>query len=297
MFNVCIDSPVPDLKSLKEDFTNQLALVQKDIPDFQDFIENLVEIPLPSLLGLPDPVFSGYTNVMQELMEVIDAIKYQADTLTMMNIFKPLVSVLGVSLDDLIPKIPVLGFSIVDIVNGDIQGLYDAIVNALKEGVQLPYLPLNMFENFSNYAKESMLALKMILVGYKELLLTAMQDMIKDVMKILDISGFIPTLPEIPSIDDLKQTVMDLFPEYSSWYEIITNVDIDKIIGIFGLDLFLIPEFSFIPNFSNYEQYLMECFNQIKDYYLSAGLKLLVDFVKNTLGVLGFSFPLFCIRF
>lgn len=297
MFNVCINSPVPNLVDLKRDFLNQLESIKDSVPNFQNFIEKLSGISLPNLLGLPDPLFLGYSNIIQELMEVIDAIKYQADTLTMMNIFKPLVSVIGGALEDIIPKIPTLNFSIIDIVSGNIQGLYDAILVALKQGIKLPYLPTNLFGSFSNYTKEALLSLKIILVGYKGLLLNTMQDMIKKAMSILDISGLLPKLPKIPSIEELKQMVLAAFPDYTSWYEIITNVDVIKIISIFGLGAFLLPEFSFIPNFSNIEQYLMESFNQISDHYSTMGLTMLVDFVENNLGMLGFSFPLFCIGF
>lgn len=297
MFNVCINSPVPNLVDLKRDFLNQLESIKDSVPNFQDFIEKLSGISLPNLLGLPDPLFLGYSNIIQELMEVIDAIKYQADTLTMMNIFKPLVSVIGGALEDIIPKIPTLNFSIIDIVSGNIQGLYDAILSALKQGIKLPYLPTNLFESFSNYTKEALLSLKIILVGYKGLLLNTMQGMIKKAMSILDISGLLPTLPKIPSIEELKQMVLSAFPDYTSWYEVITNVDVMKIISIFGLGAFLLPEIDFIPNFSNIEQYLMEIFNQISDLYSTMGLTMLVDFVENNLGMLGFSFPLFCIGF
>ena len=297
MFNICINSPVPNLVDLKRDFLNQLENIKDSVPNFQDFIEKLSGISLPNLLSLPDPLFLGYSNIIQELMEVIDAIKYQADTLTMLNIFKPLVSVIGGALEDIIPKIPNLNFSIVDIVNGGIQGLYDAILEALKQGIKLPYLPTNLFESFSNYTKEALLSLKIILVGYKGLLLNTMQDMIKKAMSILDISGFLPTLPKIPSTEELKQMVLAAFPDYTSWYELITNVDVIKIISIFGLGAFLLPEIDFIPNFSNIEQYLMESFNQISDHYSTLGLTMLVDFVENNLGMLGFSFPLFCIGF
>lgn len=297
MFYIYIDSPVPNLKTIKEDFLSQLNDVQDSALNFHEFIESVIDIPIPALLGLPDPIFSGYSNILQELMEIIDAIKYQADTLTMMNIFKPLASLIGISLYDILPKIPVLGFSVIDILNGDIQPLYNAVINCLKNGIKLPFLPTEMFENYSNFTKESLLALKMILVGYKEILIASMQDMIKDAMKILDISGAIPALPKVPTIDGLKQAVLDVFPEYNSWYEIISNEDISKVIGVFGLDLFILPENLFIPNFSNYEQYLMECFNKIKDYYISMGLTLLVDFVESTLGVLDFVFPSFYVRF
>lgn len=297
MFEICVNSPVPNLRDLREDFSRQLQDVQESVPNFQDFVEKVSEVPIPKLFGLPDPIFFGYSNTMQELVEIVDAIKYQADTLTMMNIFKPLISVIGGSLEDLLPKIPVLNFSIMDIIGGNIGGLYDAVVEALKNGVKLPFIPLGMFENYSNYTKEALLALKMILVGYKELLLSTMQRMIQDVLKILKISAVLPILPVIPTIDQLKQTVLNAFPEYESWYEIITNVDVSKVIGVFGLGLFILPEISFIPNFSNYEQYLLESFNQIKDHFSTLSLTMLVDFVKNTLGVVGFTFPSICIGF
>ena len=95
MFKVCIDSPVPDLKDLREDFNKQLQSIQDEIPDFQSYLNTLADIQIPNLLGLPSPIFSGYSNIQEEITEVIDAIKYQADTLTMMNIFQPLVSVIG----------------------------------------------------------------------------------------------------------------------------------------------------------------------------------------------------------
>lgn len=297
MFTIYIDSPVPSVKDIKEEFLSQLKTIQDEIPNFQDFIDGISSISFPSVLGLPEPVFSGYTNTLQELMEVTDAIKYQADTLTMMNVFIPLASVIGSSLEDILPKIPILDTSIVDIVSGNTQELYNAITDYLQNGIKLPYLPTEMFENFSNTTKEALISLKMILVGYKELLLTTMQEMIKEVMKILGISGVIPTLPIIPTIDQLKQTVLVAFPDYTSWSELITNVDVSDIIGIFGLNSSILPESSFIPNYSNYEQYIMESFNQIKDYYSSLGLKMLVDFAEKNLGVLGFKFPSFYIRF
>ena len=297
MFEICVNSPVPNLKDLRGDFAKQLESVRDTIPEFQEFVESVIEIPLPKLLGLPDPIFSGYSNTMQELLEIVDAIKYQADTLTMMNIFKPLVSVIGGSLKDLLPKIPVLNFSIIDIVNGEINGIYDAVILALKNKVKLPFIHSELFENFSNPAKEALLALKMILVGYKELLITTMQSMIKNVLGILKISAVLPVLPAIPTVDQLKQEVLNYFPEYNSWYEIISNVDVSKIMGVFGLGALLILEELFIPNFSNYEQYLLESFNQIRDHFTTLGLSMLVDFVKNTLVVLGFEFPRICIGF
>lgn len=297
MFEICVESPVPNLKDLRESFARQLQDAQDSIPNFQEFVDSVVKIPTPKLLGLPEPIFLGYSNIMQELLEIVDAIKYQADTLTMMNVFKPLVSVIGGSLGDLLPKIPVLNFSIIDIVNGEISSLHDAVMVALKNGVKLPFIPEGIFENYSNYAKESLLALKMILVGYKELLISTMKSMIDKVLGILKISAVLPVLPVIPTVESLKQTVLNAFPEYNSWYEIITNVDISKVIGVFGLGAVILPEVSFIPNFSNYEQYLLESFNQIKDHFTTLSLSMLVDFVKGTLSVLGFSFPSFCIGF
>ena len=297
MFEIVIDSPVPDLKGLREDFSRQLVSMKSEFPDIQDFVDALGGIQIPNLLGLPKEIFSKYSNTVQEIMEIIDAIKYQADTLTMMNIFQPLASVIGGSLEDLLPKIPVLDISILDIVGGRIDALYGAVKAAMEKGLQLPFVPSKIFESFSNFEKEALVSLKMILVGYKELLINTMQSMISSAMSILEISGVIPVIPVIPSIEQLKNLVSSAFPEYESWYSLITNVDISQVLGVIGFSGFVIPEFDFIPNYSNYEQYFMETLNQIKDGITSMGLRVLVDFVESTLGKLGFSFPPIIIRF
>lgn len=296
MFEIVIDSPVPDLKGLREDFSRQLVSMKSEFPDTQDFVDALGGIQIPNLLGLPKEIFSKYSNTVQEVMEIIDAIKYQADTLTMMNVFQPLVSVLGGSLESLLPKIPVLGISLIDIVGGRVQGLYDAVKLALQEGVKLPFVPLKIFEGFSNFEKEALIALKMILVGYKEMLLNTMQSMISSAMSILKISGTLPILPEIPSIDQLKSLALNSFPEYDTWYNLVRNLDPTSILSAIGFGMFVIPEINFLPNYSNYEQYLMESLNQIKDAISSIALRLLVNFVENTLGMLGFKFPTITIR-
>ena len=51
-----------------------------------------------------------------------------------------------------------------------------------------------------------------------------------------------------------------------------------------------------ISFYSNAELDLKERFNQIVDTVSSFNLKMLVDFVKNILGQLGFNFPVFCIE-
>lgn len=297
MFTIQIKTPVPDLTEMRLDFSKQLINIQSDIPDYREYLNTLSDLKIPNLFSLPIPLFSGYSNIMQELVEVIDAIKYQADTLTMMNIFQPIASVIGGSLKDLLPKIPVLDISLLDIVGGNIKGMYDAVKSALSKGLSLPFLPTNIFENYSNLEKEALVALKMILVGYKEALLNTMQSMVSSAMSILKISGVLPVLPTIPTIDQLKALALLAFPEYDSWYSLISKVEVSKIIAVLGFSTLIIPEIGFIPNYSNYEQYLMESLNQIKDGLISQGLKMMVDFVENTLGVIGFSFPTITIRF
>ena len=297
MFTIQIKTPVPDLKEMRLDFSKQLINIQSDIPDYREYLNTLSDLKIPNLFSLPTPLFSGYSNIMQELVEVIDAIKYQADTLTMMNIFQPIASVIGGSLRDMLPKIPVLDISLLDIVGGNIKGMYDAVKSALSKGLSLPFLPTNIFENYSNLEKEALVALKMILVGYKEALLNTMQSMVSSAMSILKISGVLPVLPTVPTIDQLKALALLAFPEYDSWYSLISKVEVPEIIAVLGFSTLVIPDLGFRPNYSNYEQYLMESLNQIKDGLISQGLKMMVDFVENTLGVIGFSFPTITIRF
>ena len=74
----------------------------------------------------------------------------------------------------------------------------------------------------------------------------------------------------------------------------------DKILGVFtAIPLPNFPkdfEIKEIAFYSNFEELLVNKFNQIIDNIISINIKIIIDFVENTLGQLGFEFPTFCVE-
>lgn len=300
ILKICTNTPIPDIQDLKDQINSQIDALKEQIPTFDELIEHLSGFKIPNLMTIKDQIYEGYSNIVQEINEVIDGIKIEADMLTMLNIYHPLIKILGGVIEDFIPKIPFFNISIIDIMNGKLGDFKKAIMDMIKKGLNIPFVPLPLFESFKNVAKEAQTTLKLIITSYKQMVLDVATDMIKKVLDILEISALIPAMLKPPTLEELKNLVLEAFPEYKSWYELITSVSMDKILGVFSA----IP----LPNFpkdseeketsfySNFEEFLINKFNQIIDNIISINIKTIIDFVKNTLGQLGFKFPTFCVE-
>lgn len=300
ILKVCTNTPIPDIQDLKDQINSQIDALKDQIPTFDELIEHLSGFKIPNLMTIKDQIYEGYSNIVQEINEVIDGIKIEADMLTMLNIYHPLIKILGGVIEDFIPKIPFFNISIIDIMNGKLGDFKKAIMDMIEKGLNIPFVPLPLFESFKNVAKEAQTTLKLIITSYKQMVLDVATDMIKKVLDILEISALIPAMLKPPTLEELKNLVLEAFPEYKSWYELITSVSMDKILGVFSaIPLPKFPkdseekETSF---YSNFEEFLVNKFNQIIDNIISINIKTIIDFVKNTLGQLGFKFPTFCVE-
>ena len=300
ILKVCTNTPIPDIQDLKDQINSQIDALKEQIPTFDELIEHLSGFKIPDLMTIKDQIYEGYSNIVQEINEVIDGIKIEADMLSMLNIYHPLIKVLGGFIEDFIPKIPFFNISIIDIINGKLGDFKKAIMDMIEKEINIPFVPLPLFESFKNVAKEAQTTLKLIITSYKQMVLDVATDMIKKVLDILEISALIPAMLKPPTLEELKNLVLESFPEYKSWYELITSVSMDKILGVFSaIPLPKFPkdseekETSF---YSNFEEFLVNKFNQIIDNIISINIKTIIDFVKNTLGQLGFKFPTFCVE-
>ena len=300
ILKVCTNTPIPDIQDLKDQINSQIDALKEQIPTFDELIEHLSGFKIPNLMTIKDQIYEGYSNIVQEINEVIDGIKIEADMLSMLNIYHPLIKVLGGVIEDFIPKIPFFNISIIDIINGKLGDFKKAIMDMIEKELNIPFVPLPLFESFKNVSKEAQTTLKLIITSYKQMVLDVATDMIKKVLDILEISALIPAMLKPPTLEELKNLVLEAFPEYKSWYELITSVSMDKILGVFSA----IP----LPNFSkdseeketsfysNFEEFLVNKFNQIIDNIIGINIKTIIDFVENTLGQLGFKFPTFCVE-
>lgn len=299
MIQLCTNSPVPDLESIKADLKEQFDSLVQQFPNFNDLIDELTKINIPSLPQIRQIIYEGYSSILEEINEIVDALKQFQDSNTQFNMFQVMSDVIGGALEDLIPKIPVINISLIEIMNMDMDGMYGVVKEFIMSNLQLPFVPFPLFDNFSNYAKEVVLSVKIILTSYKDALLQALKSCIEQVLDILEISAVIPFLFAIPTISELKDLLFTLYPEAKSIYDIVSNFEIEDVLdNLKNLLPFPIPNFTypFINFYSNLEEELINRLNQIVDYVSSLNLQTLVDFVQNTIGQLGWSFPTICVE-
>ena len=301
LFKLCTDSPIPDLEDLKKQVNDQIDNIQEEYEDFKEFITTLSnQVKTPIIPTLQEYIYEGYSSVMEEINEFIEGLKNYQDMLSQFNILKVLADVIGGAIEDLIPKIPIINISIIDILSGNIKSLYDAVKQMILEQIEIPFVPLPLYETISNYTKEVVASVKMILTAYKNMLTTAITDMIKQVLDILEISAILPLLFTIPTVEELKELLLALFPDVSSIYELIKKYDIDYIMDMLKNILpFPIPNFTppMTKFFSSLEEELNQKLNQIADFAGSLNMKMLIDFIKDNLSMLGIEFPTICIEF
>lgn len=299
MIEICTNTSVPDLEDLREQVNNSLEDLVEQLPSFKDVIDYLRKLylePIAAILPtIRNVICEGYSNITQEINEIVEGIKHYQDIITMGGIFEGLVGVIGGALDELIPPIPVLGIPFTAVLKMDAEALYEAVKQAILNSVQLPFITLPLFEGFRSLAQELVYTVKTILIGYKNILLETMNGMIKQVLDILEITATLPSLLVVPTGKEVIDTILALFPEYKSIVEIIkkTGNTVEQLLNMTQPNS---PSFKekFIAFYSNTSTQIAERVNQTVDYISSLNFKMLVDFIKNTLKQLGIEFPVFC---
>lgn len=296
MFQLCTNTPVPDINDLKQNLQEQFDNLASQFEQFTDFIKELGNISIPDLPSLPNPIFSGFSNIPQELSEICDSIKHFQDSTTQFNIFKVFAETIGVAIEDLIPKIPILNISLIDIINGNLSGMYESIKQMIIDSIKIPFIPLNLFESFFNLSKQVVTTVKIVLVNYKNMLIDSLMSAMEQVIDVLELGISLPSLISIPSYEDIVNIILLAFPQYNSIIEILRNINLDV---IFSTIKSMIPfPFSFFETFinfySNIEEEFVNKVNQITDAGSSFNMKTIIDFIEDKLKMLGISFPVFC---
>lgn len=301
IFKLCTDSPIPNLEDLKKQVNEQIDEIREKYDDFKEFITTTSdELETPDIPTLQESIYEGYSSVMEEINEIIDGLKNYQDLLTQFSIIKVLSDIIGGAIDSFIPKIPVINISIIDILSGNIKVLYETVKQMILDDLQIPFVPFPLYETISNYTKEVVVSVKMILTRYKNILTTTITDMVKKVLDILSIFATIPSLTVVPSVDDLKELLMSFFPDVSSVFDLIKKYDMDYLMETLKNSLpFPIPDFSspFTNFFSSLEEELNQKLNQISDFAISLNMMVIIDFIKDKLSILGIEFPTICIGF
>ena len=104
ILKVCTNTPIPDIQDLKDQINSQIDALKEQIPTFDELIEHLSGFKIPDLMTIKDQIYEGYSNIVQEINEIIDGIKIEADMLSMLNIYHPLIKILGIKSSITPPK-------------------------------------------------------------------------------------------------------------------------------------------------------------------------------------------------
>lgn len=299
MITICTNTPIPDLEDLREQVNKSISDLVEQFPNFTDLLNQLKSLALEPVAALlptiRNIIYEGYSNITQEINEIIEGIKHYQDIISMGNIFSALAGVIGGAIDDLVPRIPILDIPFTEILTMNADTVYEAVKQALINGIQFPFIPLPIFEGFTNLAKELVHLVKSVIINYKNILIQTMQDMIKKVLDILEITASIPALLTVPTAQEIIDLILSFFPDYKSIYEVIKNTgkSIYELLQMTGLP---IPNMKdvFINFYSNISEEISSRINQVIDFISSLNIKTLIDFIKNTLGQLGIEFPTFC---
>lgn len=284
--HLCVDSPVPTFNSI-----------------YQSVIASLtwppIDITIPSLPCLRNPIFDGFSNINMEIMQLIQELQHFQLMTTLTAGLQPLVALVGGALEDLLPKIAGTNLTLIDILAMDSNAIYAAIRQALLDGVVFPFVPNPIFSGLSMPHIEIVAIVKAVMKGYILDVVQTITDLINAACIILMIPAFAP-LPVMPTLENIKAAILAAFPEFSTIQELLASgISVSQIFALLsfaGFPPVILPD-PLLPTFSNFEQEFQEAMNIFQSDLLTSLLATIVDFLEDALSVLGIEFPKLCIDF
>lgn len=284
MIQVCANTPIPTFQGLIDSIRAQLP---SQLPQFE----------IPDILGLPVPIYPDLSVFELEFQQIIQALQSLQLSSTLLNVVKPLVEFLGGSLNDLLPKIPGLPFSLFDLVELDADVIYTAIRQAIENQTSefLALLPLPLFDGLSIPSIETHNIVKMIKSYAMTLVLDLATDLVSQVTDILQISNGLALL-QIPSLSQIKDLILAAFPEYGTIRDLLqSGIDIKSIFLALNLPIIPVLPDTLLTGIKSPEIEFNELLTIFYTEFIASQISVLVDFVNNALGIIGFEFPTICI--
>lgn len=284
--HLCVDSPVPTFNSIYQSVVASLTWPP-------------IDITIPSLPCLRNPIFDGFSNINMEIMQLIQELQQFQLMTTLTAGLQPLVALVGGALEDLLPKIAGTDLTLIDILAMDSNAIYAAIRQALLDGVVFPFVPNPIFGGLSMPNIEIVATVKAVMKGYVIEVMNLVTDLIGQACDLLILPAM-PTLPTIPTLDEIKAAILLAFPEFETIQELLASgisvSNIFVLLSFAGFPPLILPD-PLIPNYSNFEHEFQEAMNILHSDLTTSVLSTIVDFMQDTLGSLGFEFPKLCIDF
>lgn len=349
MPHICVTSPIPSMNQIMGSFSSLLtyppslpaiAIPQIQIPPFPGMQDLQKLLPFPSipklpsavlaLLGLPDPLFDSLHLPNIEFATI--AMQLQSFQLqnTLLNMMKPMLDLLGLDITTFLPRLPYLsGFTLLDLLSGDVTQLVAAIKQAVTDMVHIPVVPDPIFGSLIAKAVAIPHTLMTLTSNYLQTITTAIIALIKKVTDKLKIPAM-PALPEFPTFESVLTALMNAVnAKLGSLHLPDLTLNVPDFPGLLSMILPRIPAIPGMPNLSTLDlaallvslvfpgfpalpllpDPLIPAFNipsinlsmavTILMHHLTTGLlEPIMDFIQKTLSkFLTFTFPLICIDF
>jgi len=315
MVQICLDTPFPTFNGLHQLFSPLMQLPSITIPPLGDLSLPKVSfsLVLPPLPTLPSPPFAGLKiPSLESAMLAAEAGVIQLMT-GLLTAIKTVAQKLGLALEALLPKIPVLNINLIDLVTADAKALVAAIKAAIKAAIDkglntlagLFQLPWNYSFNIPDIDVLQMLQalVRDYLVRVVNILISLVKKVIDKFKKILGNIKMIE-LPKLPTFDEIIKLILNLFqlPDISALIEMIRKVPemikniftaLSAFFAAFGV-VFTVPD-PLMPDLKmpeiEFKQLLLAFFNDV----IMGPFKLLLDFILTILKkVLNFKLPVLC---
>lgn len=307
MAQFCISFPPPSYQELFD----QIKHLK---PDFSK-LKNLIPV-----IGLPIPIYIDFSHYSNELSQLVQYWRSMLSVQTLLAMIKPMVSLLGLALDSLLPKIPFLNISILDLITMDANTVKQMIAAALKEHGQAflsaisAFLPLPIYFGLSIPSFEINAIFKAIYSQAVNSLIEIVTNLIGQVLDKLKLSAIL-NLPKLPTLKELQNMIMqilkakaqaiagELIQDFKDEYAAIVHavqvlkMDINAIFALIqfpGLPIIKFPS-PFFPDFSCLAVELREAMQIFMQSVMTFVIDKIVSFVKSVLSMLGIQFPTICI--
>lgn len=304
MAQICISIPPPSYSAI--------------VANLQGFIPTNIN-ELAAKIGLPVPIFAQLSQFSLEISQIAQYFSSMNLVNLLMQMIEPMVSILGLALDSILPKIPILNISIIQLIAMSPNDLKALLIEKYHEIGDDLFKAFSVFLPFPFYLNLSIpeFAINALIKAIYNMCITSLigiaSGLIKDVLSLLKIAGSLQ-LPTLPTLTDIQSAikaiaVAKIAAAGAPILEFVNEVDafayLAKNMGMTISDL--ISELSFpgfpkislpnplLPSLSSIEIELREAINIYMQAMTAELVNQLVGFINSVLAILGIQFGQICI--
>nr|WP_314367411.1 hypothetical protein [uncultured Acinetobacter sp.] len=305
MAQICISIPPPTYSEIVEKLK---GYIPTNIDEFA------------ALIGLPVPIFAKISQFSLEISQIAQYFASMNLVNLLMQMIKPMVSILGLALDSILPKIPILNISIIQLLAMSPNELKALLIEKYHEIGDDLFKAFAAFIPFPFYLNLDIpeFAINALIKAIYNMCITSLigiaSGLINDVLSLLKIAGSLQ-LPTLPTLSDVQSAikaiaVAKIAEAGAPIIEFVNEVEafayLAKNMGLKISDL--ISELSFpgfpkitlpdplLPSLSSIEIELKEAINIYMQAMEAELVNQLVGFINSVLAILGIQFNQICIQ-